>query len=235
MTHEAMTEKPLHIDWASHDAAKYACENWHYSKCLPVGKLVKVGAWEYGKFVGVVLFGRGANKSLGTPYGLDQSNVCELVRIALTNHTSPVSRIMTIATKLLAKSQPSLRLVVSFADKEQQHHGGIYQAANWIYTGETTPADEYIYKGKRWHGRAFRKSHGSHTQYINKGLQIVSGSSKHRYLMPLDKAMHAQIQSLARPYPKRAASIDSDAVNIQLTEGGAIPTVALNTAEVQHG
>jgi hypothetical protein len=34
-----MPVKPeLKIDWASHEAAKYACENWHYSKCLPAGK-----------------------------------------------------------------------------------------------------------------------------------------------------------------------------------------------------
>ena len=50
-------------------------------------------------------------------------------------------------------------------------------------------------------------------------------------MMPLDKAMRAQIQPLAKPYPKRATSIDSDAADIQSAEGGATPTVALNEAE----
>jgi hypothetical protein len=44
-----MAKADLRIDWATHAAAKYACENWHYSGCMPVGKLVKVGAWESGK------------------------------------------------------------------------------------------------------------------------------------------------------------------------------------------
>jgi hypothetical protein len=209
----------LKIDWASHEAAKYACLNWHYSKCLPVGKLVKIGAWENDKFIGVVIFGRGANKSLGEPYKLDQTECCELVRIALTNHKTPVSRIMSIAIKLLKNIHKQLKLVISFADAEQNHHGGIYQATNWVYVGKTNSADEYLYKGKRWHGRAFRKSLGSHLNYMNKGLEIIQGSQKHRYLMPLDDNMRKQVQSLAKPYPKRMkqAMVDS-----------------IDTAKVQH-
>ena len=35
----------LHLNWASHQAALYACQKWHYSKSLPTGKLVKIGVW----------------------------------------------------------------------------------------------------------------------------------------------------------------------------------------------
>ena len=159
--------------------------------------------WEDDKFIGVVLYGRGANKSLGEPFGLTQTQCVELVRVALTTHKTPVSRIMSIANKFLKKSNPNVRMIVSFADTEQGHHGGIYQANNWIYNGLTNAADEYLYNGKRWHGRAFRKSHGSHLNYLNKGLVIVKGAQKHRYLMPLDKNMAEKIKDLALPYPKR--------------------------------
>lgn len=214
------------MNWAAHDAASYACKNWHYSKCLPVGKLVKVGAWEQGRFIGVVLFGRGANKSLVEPYGLNQDQCCELTRIALTSHTAPVSKIMMIAIKFLKKSNPGLRLIVSFADTEQGHHGGIYQATNWIYAGKTNAADEYMYKGRRWHGRAFRKSHGSHLKYISDGLTIIKGAQKHRYLMPLDKEMKESIIKLSKPYPKRVTKANS---GDQLGSGGAIPTHTLQS------
>ena len=205
-----MNNVDLKIDWASHESAKYACEKWHYSRCLPVGKLVKVGAWENGIFIGVVIFGRGANKSLGTPYGLDQDKCCELVRIALRKHETQVSKIMMLAIKFLKKTNSGIRLIVSFADEEQGHHGGIYQATNWIYDGKTKAADEYIYNGKRWHGRAFRKSHGSHRKYIDKGLLIVKGSQKHRYLMPLDKKIRKQILPLSKKYPKKQAAEEGD-------------------------
>ena len=218
----------LRIDWASHEAAKYACENWHYSECLPAGKLVKVGVWENGKYIGVVLFSRGANNTLGAPYGLSQTECCELTRIALTKHDSQVSRIMKLAFVFLKKNSPGLKMIISFADPEQGHNGGIYQATNWIYSGMTTPADEYIVNGKRMHGRSMRSLYGYH---IGKNfIKKIKGFSKHRYLMPLDKEMSDKIAPLAKPYPKRVKKQDSEH-HSEL--GGAVPTDTLHHAEVQ--
>ena len=218
-----MSNKPvLKIDWATFEAAKFACENWHYSRCMPAGKLVKVGIWENDKFIGVVLFSRGANNTLGTPYGLVQTQCCELTRIALTKHESQVSRVMKLAFLFLKKNSPGLKLVISFADPEQGHHGGIYQATNWIYSGMTTPADEYIVNGKRMHGRSMRASFGTH---IGKAfIEKVLGSSKHRYLMPLDDDMRKQIMPLSKPYPKRVKKQDLEHPS---ELGGAIPTDTL--------
>jgi hypothetical protein len=56
---------------------------------------------------------------------------------------------------------------------------------------------------------------------------MVPLDGKHRYLMPLDDEMRVRILPLAKPYPKRATSIGSDAAGDQLAEGGACPTVAL--------
>ncbi|MEK4077954.1 hypothetical protein MHI01_29410 [Paenibacillus sp. FSL M7-0656] len=41
----------LKVDWATQAAAKFSCENFHYSRSLPAGKSVKVGAWEDGQFI----------------------------------------------------------------------------------------------------------------------------------------------------------------------------------------
>ena len=58
-------------------------------------------------------------------------------------------------------------------------------------------------------------------------MERISLPAKHRYLYPLDAAMRAQIEPLRKPYPKRAASIDSDAAGFHPAEGGANPTAAL--------
>jgi hypothetical protein len=203
-----MGKADLRIDWATHEAAKYACTNWHYSKCIPVGKLVKVGAWEDGKFVGVVLFARGATPNLGSPYGLGQDECVELVRIALTKHDNPVSRIASLAMKFLNRSNPKLRLIVSFADQSQGHHGGIYQAGNWVYTGQGDSAKFYMIHGKLTHPRTLGSSgltqniNGARTRDPNASSVIVPG--KHRYLMALDDDMRQRIMPLSKPYPKRA-------------------------------
>ena len=214
----------LKIDWATHEAAKYAVENWHYSESMPAGKLVKVGAWENGKFIGVVLFGRGANNNIGKPYKLDQTAACELVRIALTKHITPVSKIAAIAMRFLKANSPGLRLIISYADPLQGHHGGIYQAGNWIYCGTSRAQQEVMHNGKIMHKRTANSLFGT-----IKGMQKSPIMWKHKYLMPLDNEMRKKILPLAKAYPKRAGSDTSDTPAFQAGEGGSLPTPALHS------
>jgi hypothetical protein len=228
----------LRLDWCSHEAAKYAVEKWHYSQSLPAPPLVKVGVWEYDKFIGCVLFSRGANNNIGSSYNLLQTEIAELTRVALASHVAPVSRIGAIAIKMLRSLAPSLRLLVSYADPDQDHHGGIYQAMNWSYVGQMNDTTEYIdAQGRRWHARMVspsgkKKVYGSYRPVLRPDqCTPVKKTGKHKYLYPLDAAMRSQIAPLAKPYPKplRAASIDSDATGNQPDQGGATPTAALHT------
>lgn len=205
-----MKKTNLKIDWATYKAAKYACENWHYSKVMPVGKLVKVGVWENEKFIGVVLFGRGANNNMLKPFGLKQNEGCELVRIALTMHETPVSRIMSLSIKWLKKKCPNLLLIVSYADQDQNHHGGIYQATNWVYNGlkNIGTMSAFIINGKKVHPKSVHSKGVKQTisavrQRLDNNAVIFRTKGKHRYLMPLTKEMAKQIEHLKQPYPKR--------------------------------
>lgn len=218
-----MSKSDLRIDWATHAAAKYACENWHYSGCMPMPPIVKVGVWEEGKYIGVVMFGRGASPKLGAAYGLDQVECCELVRIALTQHKSPVSRIVRLAIVFLKNSSSDLRLIVSFADPAQGHHSGVYQAGNWIYCGSSAKKYDYIGPdGKRYLSRQVAEvgsvmQFGKRTKAFKRSeCKKVAAPGKHRYLMPLDAEMRERILPLSKPYPKRAGSIASDATDSQL-------------------
>lgn len=200
----------LKVDWCSHQAAKYAVEHWHYSGSMPTPPRVFVGAWECGSYIGAVIFSRGSNNNMLKPYGLKMIEGCELTRIALQRHIIPVSHLISRAVKLLSEKSPGLRLVVSYADPNHGHHGGIYQASNWIYTGQTAQDFEAIDQyGRHWHSRQVSRT-GFSTQYgekravpMLKDCEIVPLIGKHRYLYPLDRAMRRQIESLAKPYPKR--------------------------------
>jgi hypothetical protein len=226
-------ECDLKIDWATHEAAKYACENWHYSKSIPVPPLFKVGVWEDSKFIGVVIFSRGASSNLLKPYGLNQTEGCELTRVALNKHKSKVSKIIKIALAFLKKNNKKLRLVVSFADPQYGHHGGIYQAGNWIYASTTAPSKEFWKDGKRLHSRqvsekGFNIQQGCKRKTVKPSqCKIIKTEGKHRYLMPLDKHMRKKIMCLAKPYPKRAQNIDSDVSSYQDEKGSANLTCAL--------
>ena len=205
----------LHIDWASSKAVTYACKNYHYSKCVPQGKSVKLGVWENKKFIGIVLFSRGASPFLFKKYGLNQKQGCELTRIALSKHEAPVSKIVSICVKKLKKFLPDLQLILSYADPMQNHHGGIYQASNWIYVGKTESNRFYIINGKRTHSRTigdlkeviYRPQEMSTIEALRKykdpNAQVFNDEGKHKYLYPLNETMNDKLRGLAKPYPKR--------------------------------
>jgi hypothetical protein len=178
--------------------------------------MVIVGAWENEEFIGVVLFSKGANPNFGKPYGLNTLQVCELTRVALKKHITPVSQVIAGAIEKLKEIAPGLRLVISYADADQNHKGKIYQAGNWIYEGllkKDTVAKFYLL-GRERH----LKSIGSwlKPKYPNDPVQSlpwlranidpnvreIRTKGKHKYLMPLDKQIRRKLLKLHKPYPK---------------------------------
>lgn len=210
---ETIPTPTLEVTWCTFKQAEYACKNWHYSRSVPIGKMVKIGAFEDGHFVGCVLFSYGTGRNLAQQYGLKQTELCELTRIALTKHAAPVTQIMARAIKMLKILCPKMRLIVSYADTEQSHVGTIYQANNWIYTGAVKSTDSLLVNGKIKHSRSVSMMYG--TSAVEKlkaiGLDVgkVKKGCKHKYLMPLDKNMQKQVSVLNKPYPKHILTPDS--------------------------
>jgi hypothetical protein len=200
----------LRLDWCSKQAAEYAVTHWHYSRCLPSGKTVKIGVWEDDVFVGCVMFSPGANNRIGQPWGLSQTEVCELTRIALRIHQTPVSRIGRIAIRMLMRQSPGLRLLISFADPDKGHNGGVYQAMGWFYIGKSQPQAELLYNGRFLHKRSASAKFGTASPgkiAAKTGATVTFGPVqwKHVYVLPLvdDPALLALIRQRVQPYPKR--------------------------------
>lgn len=226
----------LRLDWCSYKAAKWAVEHWHYSKTMPIGKLVKIGVWEHDSFIGCVLFGYGNNQYQGSQFALKQTEVCELLRVALTTHDATVTKIVSIAIKMLKAANIGLRLIVSYADPEQGHLGGIYQGGNWIYigTGGSTEAF-YDNKGKRLHSRVVGKGGVKNifgryvATYDSDKIERRKLQPKYKYLYPLDKEMRKQIEPLRKPYPKRERGEIDSALETNPETEGASPIRSLLT------
>jgi hypothetical protein len=209
---------------------KRALRRWYYRADVPRGKAVKIGVWEQGTFVGAVVFGSGSTGDLGTRWGLNCFECCEMVRLALDPaHRTPTSRILSIAIKLLRKHSPGLRAVVTFADPGAGHIGTVYQAAGWMYLGRTTPRNRYIGPdGREYHDRAVSRSGWK----VHQGkrcrcpkiddCRAVRVPGKHRYVLPLDEAMRERLRPLAIAYPKkeRAGSENSDTRTFQSERAG---------------
>ncbi len=199
----------LRLDFCSYDAALYAVTHWHYSRSIPAGKLVKIGVWEDREFIGCIIYSYGANHNLARSFELKQTEVCELSRIALRAHQTPVSRLVSISLKVLKKHCPGIRVVVSYADLDHGHLGGIYQAANWTYVGRMTDGEccAFIVRGKRMHkrsvgARGWVQSLRWLKEHIDPDAAMVRTEGKHKYLWFFDDQIRRRYQS--QPYPKRS-------------------------------
>jgi hypothetical protein len=208
----------MRLEIASHKAIKYACLNFHYAKAVPVNTFGYSVFNQNNEWCGVILFGSGANNNLANQYKLKQGNVIELVRIALNSKQESTSKALSLSLKILKKNLPLVKLIVSYADKDQNHYGIIYQATNWLYTGTSmldSTDSSWIIKGKRYHGRIIsdwvKEKGGLNgltrkeflTKYYDKDAKEYITKGKIKYIYPLDKSLIPLCKSLSKPYPKK--------------------------------
>lgn len=207
----------MRLTKATLQAIRYACMHFHYAKAIPADTIGYNVYNDAEEWCGVVLFGTGATRNIGRPYNLPIGGVLELVRVALNGKQEHTSQAVAMALKQLHKDVPHCRLVVSYADCDQQHLGTIYQATNWIYTGLCNKGDySFIINGKKTHRRSVhqkmvvidgKKVHcpgniNAVRKFLDPNAEIFVTEGKRKYLMPMDKKMRKQILPLAKPYPK---------------------------------
>ena len=118
-------------------------------------------------------------------------------------------------------------IVVSFSDTQMNHHGYIYQACNFLYTGATKERTD-IYAGEGKHARHYT------AQDRESGVRIVR-SSKHRYVYfcTMDKRLKAEwrrdLKYPVLPYPK------GDNENYVLGEYIRPVLISTKTGEIVQG
>ena len=133
----------MRLEKASYKAIKYACLNFHYAKSVPVNVFGYSVFNDNKEWCGVVLYGSGASNNLGKQLNLKQGQYLELVRMALNGKQEKTSKCLSLSIKLITRSLPLVKALISFADDGQNHLGIIYQATNWYYTGKFKGDKEY--------------------------------------------------------------------------------------------
>lgn len=183
--------------------------NIHYAKRIPPISYA-FGLFRDSELVGVITYGQPASPPLCKGIAGEENKhlVLELNRLVLRdNLKNEASRLIAQSLKQI----PAPRIVVSYADTEQDHVGVVYQATNWIYTGCSQPKRDWGIRGQEnAHMKALTNKYGS-----LKALQDAVGddfywrerSAKHRYVMLLGnktekKALMRALKYPIMPYPK---------------------------------
>ena len=173
----------------------------HYSGRKPVVSKA-FGLIDDGVLQAVITYGKPASPSVcvgicGKEYS---GKVYELNRMCRSEeYRKPLSHFVSVTLRML---KPLDWIVVSYSDTAMNHHGYVYQACNFLYTGTSAPhADKYVPEGS---------GHNRHAESfdVRKDEFSVERSIKHRYVYfctkskRLKKEWMNSLRYPVLPYPK---------------------------------
>lgn len=191
----------------------------HYAKRIP--PIFQVfGLYIDNELSGVCSFGRPMSHTLvkGAFNGMYEDCFLELNRLVVNDGLPPNTLSFFVSQCLKKLSSPCV--VVSYADTSQHHHGYIYQATNWVYTGLSNRFTDFAVEGlEHLHHATVGDSVGrcDKTKGINKRvlleqkygdrLYLKERPRKHRYFYFLGtkkqkKLMKKNLAYDVLPYPK---------------------------------
>ena len=199
----------MRLERASSKAIRYACINFHYAKVMPVVSIAFSVFNSNNDWCGVITFGYGASANMGKPYKLHHGQFLELTRMALNGKQESTSKAMSVAIRLIKKNCKTVKLLISYADKGQNHKGIIYQATNWYFEGikNVNKLGAYIIKGKKTHPRLIN-SKGikcnleSIKKHLDPNAKIFKTKGKIKYIYPLHKDMIDFCKNISKEYIK---------------------------------
>lgn len=199
----------MRLTIANAKAIRYACLKFHYAKSVPS---VQYGFNIYNdnnEWCGVICYGSGATPNLGKPFGLAQGEILELVRVALNGKQKTTSECLASSLRMLKKINPVVKIIVSYADVDQNHSGIIYQATNWIYLGKENEGTRsaFIIKGKKIHPRTvatygIKQSIEQVRKHIDPNAKEFYTKGKHKYIFVFDKKLRKKWIAKSKPYSK---------------------------------
>jgi hypothetical protein len=189
------------------------CKEWflkkHYARRIPMVQFA-FGLFDNEQLVGVC--------SYGTTLAIDirkrfEYNVYELNRLVVNEGLPKNTLSYFVGTTIQMMPKPCVLL--SYADTTKGHHGYIYQATNWIYTGLSAIVKEYKVRGEEdMHSQTlFDKSKGKENRvaYLKElygdKLYMDYRDRKHRYFYFVGnkrdkKKMINELPYKIEPYPK---------------------------------
>ena len=201
------------------------CKEWflhkHYAKRIPTTSYA-FGLYDDTTLVGVCSYARPMAHPLvkAAFSGFYQDTFLELNRLVINEGQKKNARSFFVSQSL--KLLPKPNVVVSYADTSQHHHGYIYQATNWIYTGLSAKKRDFKVRGlEHLHAATLTDSvgrsdknpgvKGNLTKLLKEkygdDLYKVDRPRKHRYfyLLGSKKQRREMLKNLAypiEPYPK---------------------------------
>jgi len=194
----------------------YLCKEWclykHYAKRLPPIEHA-FGLWDdNGIMQGIVTYGTPVSSTLRELWN-NEYKLMELNRLVINEGLE--NNVLSYLVSQSFNQMPKPLVLVSYADTSKNHHGYIYQATNWIYTGLSAVFKDYYVKGMEHlhNGTIMDMSRGQENRVewlrnkFGENLIMIDRPRKHRYFYFLGnkkecKQMKEMLPYKIEPYPK---------------------------------
>lgn len=194
----------------------FQCKEWclkkHYAKRLPPIQHA-FGLFDAENTLqGIVTYGTPVSSTLRDLWN-NKYKLMELNRLVINEGLDKNVLSYFVSQSLI--NMPKPLVIVSYADTSKNHHGYIYQATNWLYTGLSIPFKdvavkglenqhhstiEDLVRGKENRIEALREMFGDRLYYVDR-------PQKHRYFYFIGKKsetkdMLKMLPYEIKPYPK---------------------------------
>jgi hypothetical protein len=166
----------------------------HYTHSVPSGK---THWFEYRS--ALVAWSIPANNNVSKFLIGEPNRVWELSRLWAPDGHEPNLLTIAIAATLreLRAMEPDLLAVVSYADPNAGHHGGVYRAASWMYLGQCEESRYYV--DENGQSVARRKFHSGDRCMVKaeieaRGFREMRKPGKHRFALGLTKKTRKRLR-----------------------------------------
>ena len=157
----------------------------HYTRNVPSGKSHYIGFES-----ALVVWSIPANKNIARFLLGSPGNVWELSRLWAPDDHAPnlLTRAISAAVRVIVRLEKPDALV-SYADPNAGHKGGVYRAASWIYHGQSEESRVYEKDGQRVARRAFHSGKRSmrKAEIEALGYTQLKLPGKFRFVKPISK------------------------------------------------
>lgn len=200
------TENPL--DGRAREWAQTVFKTWHYAHSVPSGKTHYI----FHKPV-FFAFSIPANNNISKFLIGEPNRVWELSRMwANDGHEkNALTKAMKKAVSTFQELEPDVWALVSYADPNVGHEGGVYKAASWVATGQSEEGRYYRSPDGQVVSRRKFHSGGTHlkkAEIIGRGFEEVKLPGKIRFAKGLTRGARKRLQRFAVNTQHREPSDD---------------------------
>lgn len=188
----------------------YLTKDWllhkHYAKRIPSISYA-FGLYENEILSGVLTIGKPPSPTLcdGVCGKSFSQYVYELNRLCVNDGLE--KNVLSFFVSNTLKKINEKMVLVSYADTSQNHHGYIYQATNWIYTGLSDKRTEWKMINSNSHSKSICDKYTLEQLQNDERFILVERPQKHRYIYFIGNKyeknlMQKNLNYKIEPYPK---------------------------------